>query len=560
MAARVVGLDIGTFAVRAAEMTVGTDAPVLNAFGQVTLPPGAVRNGEVVDTEAVGAAIRRLWAEARLSARTVVVGVANQRVIVRQAELPAMREEDMRSALQFEAQELIPIPVEDAILDFQVLEHVPGPEGEARARILLAAAQRDMVRTHLAAVERGGLTPSTVDLVPFALIRALHRPSTEFLAEAQGAEAIVSIGAGVTNVVVHEDGVPRFVRVLLVGGDDITEAIAEQLDVDLDLAEDMKRRADERSADTLVAEAGRIVGDRLNPIVDEIRGSLDFYLAQADSLPVERILVTGGASRTRGMLDHLQRTLGNTVEVGRPLASVRVGRTGLSETQLADAEPILAVPIGLALGGAPTERGARRITLLPTEVVVVREQRRQVVLVGTALAGLLILLIAVWLVRGLQVGRERDKAEEAEERTAALQREVNQLQDVTALQSDLERRQQVVRGVLADDVAWTRLLQEVAVAIPNDVWLTAFTGQKAVGIGATATAGTVTFSAMGFDQTSTARWLLRVGDVGSFTGLWVPSSTKAPGPRGLTTFTSTANLTPSARSDRATERVATGQS
>ena len=554
MATRVVGLDIGTFAVRAAEMTVGTDPPVLNAFGQVTLPPGAVRNGEVIDTEAVGAAVRRLWTEARLSARTIVIGVANQRVIVRQAELPAMTEEDMRSALQFEAQELIPIPVEDAILDFQILENVSGPEGEPRSRILLAAAQRDMVRTHLAAVERGGLTPSAVDLVPFALIRALYRPPTEFLAESAGAEAIISVGAGVTNVVVHEDGVPRFVRILLVGGEDITEAIAEQLNVDIDLAEDLKRRADERASDTLVADAGRIVADQVRPIIDEIRGSLDFYLAGADSLPVARILVTGGASRTTGLFERLQQTLGNTVEVGRALSSVRVGRTGLTEAQLADAEPILAVPIGLALGGAPTERGARRISLVPTELVAVREQRRQLILVGSAVAGLLALLILLWLYRGLQVSRERDKAEEAEERAAALQQEVDSLRDVTQLQTDLENRRTVVRGVLANDVAWTRLLQQVAVAIPNDVWLTGFNGAKAAGT----TAGTVTFNARGFDQTSTARWILRVGDVPSFTGLWVPNSTKEPGPRGLTTFTSTANLTASANADRSAQYL--GQS
>ena len=544
MATHVVGLDIGTFAVRAAEMTVGTQPPVLNAFGQVTLPPGAVRNGEVVDTEAVGAAVRRLWAEARLNARTVVVGVANQRVIVRQAELPALSEEDMRSALQFEAQELIPIPVEDAILDFQILEQVAGPEGEARARILLAAAQRDMVRTHIAAVERGGLAPTTVDLVPFALIRSLYQPSAEFFAEGRGAEAIVSVGAGVTNVVVHEDGVPRFVRILLVGGEDITEAIAEELNVDIDLAEDLKRRADERSSDTLVADAGRIVSAQVTPMVDEIRGSLDFYLAQADSLPLARILVTGGASRTRGLFDRLQQTLGNTVEEGRPLTAVRVGRTGLSEAQLADAEPILAVPIGLALGGAPTERGTRRITLVPTEVVAVREQRRQLVLAASAVAGLLALLILVWLWRGLQLSRERDKAEEAEARAAALQQEVNQLQDITGLQTDLERRQTTVRGVLADDIAWTRLLQQVAVAIPNDVWLTGFAGAKGP-------PGTVTFNAMGFDQSSTARWLLRVSEIPALNALWVPSSTKAPGPRGLTTFSSTANLTPLANSDRA---------
>src|SRR5687768_9796459 len=120
MAPRVIGLDIGTFAVRAAEVDVGGDRPTLLRFGQVTLPPGAVVNGEVEDSEAVGAALRRLWSESGFRAKQVVLGVANQRVIVRQAEVPAMSEDDMRSALRFEAQELIPIPLDEAILDFQI--------------------------------------------------------------------------------------------------------------------------------------------------------------------------------------------------------------------------------------------------------------------------------------------------------------------------------------------------------------------------------------------------------------------------------------------------------
>lgn len=543
MAPRVTGLDIGTFAVRAAELDLGSDRPTLLRFGQVTLPPGAVVSGEVEDVEAVGAAIRRLWTESGFRSRQVIVGVANQRVIVRQADVPAMDEEDMRSALRFEAQELIPIPLDEAILDFQVLETIPGEEGQATARILLAAAQRDMVRTHLAAVERGGLTATSVDLIPFALIRALAGPP-EFLPEANRASAIVCVGAGVTNVVVHEEGVPRFVRILLVGGDDITRAIAEELDVDLDLAEDLKRRADEGSDDDLEARTGVIVNQRLGSAVEEIRGSLDFYLAQPDAAQYDRVLVTGGASRTVGFMERLQQALGTPVEMARPLSMLTIGKVGLSDAQLLEGEPLVAVPVGLSMAGAPLEKGARRITLLPGEVAVVREQRRQLVLTMTAVAGLAALLLLLWLFRGMQLNEENDDADAAEAQAASLQQQVNQLRDLTALQTELSARQTAAQAVLADDVEFTRLLQEVAVAIPNDVWLTGFTGTKGI-------PGTVNFQAMGFDQTSTARWLLRIGELSSFNGLWVPSSTKAPGPGGLVTFTSSANLTDAARSDRA---------
>ena len=259
--ARPIGLDIGSFAVRAVELSIdGT--PKLVRFGQVALPRGAVRDGEIVDPEAVSAAIRRLWSEAGFRSKRVVLGVANQRVIVRQAEMPAMSEEELAAALRFEAQELIPIPIEDAILDFQVIEHLSGGDNGDRVRILLAAAQQDMIRTHVHAVEGAGLRVAMVDVIPFALVRALAQAGGDVLGSTGRAEAIVCVGAGVTNVVVHENGVPRFVRVLLVGGDDITDAIARDLDIDPDAAEDLKRRAGEPDGEENASRAAEIGASR----------------------------------------------------------------------------------------------------------------------------------------------------------------------------------------------------------------------------------------------------------------------------------------------------------
>lgn len=541
MATRVVGLDIGSFAVRAVELSLGGGQPVLERFAQVTLAPGAVRNGEVVDVGAVGSAIKRLWAQGGFRAKRAVVGVANQRVIVRQAEVPAMTEADLQAALQFEAQDLIPIPIADAILDFQVVEQIVGEEGEPRMRILLAAAQREMVRSHLAAVEAGGLAASAVDVTPFALVRALTS-SAPVLQDA-GAEAIVCIGGGVTNVVVHEQGIPRFVRVLLVGGDEITEAIARELNVDLDYAEDVKRRADAASPEEAVARAGQIVAQRLVSLVEEIRGSLDYYSAQAQSVPISRVLVTGGGSRIAGLMERLQSQLGPRVEPAHPLDGVRPG-SGVDAGQLAELEALLTVPIGLALAGE-AQKGVRRISLLPREIAAVREQRRQAVGVGAAVVGLTAVLLAVWAARSAQLGDERDQANETEAQAARLQQERDRLADSSTLAAELAQRRTQVELVLADDVAWTKLFNQIATVIPNDVWMTSFAGQKG-------TPSTVNIALQGFDHTSTARWLLRVeADVPSMTAVWVPNSTKS-GTAGATlvSFTSQAQLTPTARSTR----------
>ena len=541
MANRVVGLDLGSYAVRAVELSLGNGQPTLERFAQVTLPPGAIRDGEVVDAGAVSATIRRLWTDGGFRAKRVVVGVANQRVIVRLAEMPTMSDADLQASLQYEAQELIPIPVDDAILDFQILDDVLTNDGDPRMRVLLAAAQRDMVRNHLAAVEGAGLRADVVDVVPFAMVRALGYASNPFEFEG-GAEAVVCIGGGVTNVVVHEQGVPRFVRVLLVGGDDVTEAIARELDVPVDQAEGLKRQADIGSPDPGVARAGQVVRDRLAPLVEEVRGSLDYYLAQSQSSAIGRILVTGGGSRMPGLMERLQAQLGANVEPAHPLAGMRIGKgIGLGEAELADIEALLTVPIGLAMAGE-TRKGVRRITLVPREVAVVREQRRQAIMAGAGVAALATLLVGAWASRGGQLTSERDAAKKAEVQAQTLQTEVASLGDTISLDTELGQRRDQVKAVLATDVAWTQLFNEVATVLPSDVWLTTFSGTAS---------GGVNFSAKGFDQTSTARWLLRMGELKSLSGLWVPTSTKSEdGTVSTVTFSSDADLTAEANSKR----------
>src|ERR1700730_13324951 len=117
-----IGLDIGSHAVRAAEVKVDGHGTTLQRYAHVDLPPGAVADGEVVDATAVGSALRRLWAEGRFTQKRVIVGVSSQRAIVRQADVPAMTEDELRSALKFEAQDLIPIPAEEALLDFSIID------------------------------------------------------------------------------------------------------------------------------------------------------------------------------------------------------------------------------------------------------------------------------------------------------------------------------------------------------------------------------------------------------------------------------------------------------
>ena len=127
--AQVVGLDIGTSAVRAAELEFGSGAPVLVAFGQVGLPPGAIVDGEVQDHSAVSDAIERLWQNGKFQSKTVVVGIAGLRAITRELDLPWVPDEDVDSAVRFQSEEVIPFPPDKTILSAQVLADNTAPDG-----------------------------------------------------------------------------------------------------------------------------------------------------------------------------------------------------------------------------------------------------------------------------------------------------------------------------------------------------------------------------------------------------------------------------------------------
>jgi type IV pilus assembly protein PilM len=344
MARNVVGLDIGTTAVRAAELSIRRGHVMLVHLGQVSLPRGAVVDGEVVDAEGVATAIRALRRRASLRPRQVVLGVANQQVVVRQVELPWMPPGELRRSLSFQAQDYLPIPIEDVELDFEVLSETEGQQGQRLLRVLLVAARKEMIAGHLRAVGRAGLRPISIDLTPFALLRALAPVATL----SEGGEALIDIGARITTFVVHQNGAPRFVRILLMGGHDVTDALSARLSLEFEDAELAKLAA---SADTADDPATTdVIDTKLATFIEEVRGSLDFYAVQPDAVGLERVTISGGGSLLKPLAERLQTALQVPVERARPLASVRVGRLGLDPDQLAELEPLSAIPVGLALG------------------------------------------------------------------------------------------------------------------------------------------------------------------------------------------------------------------
>ena len=341
-----IGLDVGSTAVRAAELTEGSPPTVVRA-AQVPLPGGAVENGEVREVEAVSEALRELWTRGGFKSRKVWMGVGNQRVVVREIALPTMPEKELRQSLGFQVQEFIPMPVDEAVLDYHLIEELE-IDGRQMLRLLLVAAQKVMVDTLVASATNAKLEPMGLDLVPFAMVRAVGATGAGMELERTGGEAVVDVGAHVTNIVVHASGETRFVRILPSGGRDITVAIARGLSVDDEVAERLKRGEIVDDVDVTPEQALQVAMQRATQFVDEIRSSLEFYTAQTQGARIDRLLVSGGGSKLEGFIGILSQRIPVTVEPGRVFSKVG-SQLSLSEDAQAEAEPVLATAVGLAI-------------------------------------------------------------------------------------------------------------------------------------------------------------------------------------------------------------------
>ena len=345
-----IGLDIGSTAVRAAELSAGSTPTVIRA-AQVPLAPGAVENGEVREPEAVAEALRQLWQQGGFKSRQVFLGVGNQRVVVREIALPYLPEKELRASLGFQVQEFIPMSVDEAVLDYDPIGEFE-QDDRRMLRMLLVAAQRVMVDQIVASVTAAKLEPMGLDLVPFALVRAVGTPDVTLDLEETGDEAVIDIGSHVTNIVVHARGTTRFVRILPSGGRDITVAIARAVGIEDDAAERLKRGLDlEDEPEGPAPEDVREVAlQRAGSFVDEIRSSLEFYTAQTRDARIGRVLITGGGSRLEGLLDLMRQRIPVPVDTGRVFEHVP-SQLALSEAATAEAEPVLAIAVGLAIEG-----------------------------------------------------------------------------------------------------------------------------------------------------------------------------------------------------------------
>ena len=359
----IVGLDIEAGSLAATEVRVN-GAPRVTGAGVMDLPSGIVREGEVTDTDALADALKTLFGENKLS-KSVRLGVANQRVVVRTLRFPAIEASgELDAAIRFQAQDHIPMPLEQAVLEYQVVGRSTTDDGEASIDVIVVAARREMISPLVGAMRKAGLQPLGIDLSAFALIRALAPelstiapgavPSYEDRMSGPEGGAEISTPAtllcnlgDVTNLAVARGSVCLFTRVSPFGVEGIAQRLAERRGLTLSHARQWLAHvglADpvetiEGDPET-VAAARDVLGEGASKLVDELRLSLEYHGAQEGALPVETVVACGSGTTIPGLLERVERELGLRVSAPHPEALAHLDAASTAR---------LTLPYGLAI-------------------------------------------------------------------------------------------------------------------------------------------------------------------------------------------------------------------
>ena len=300
MSGSIIGVEVAEVSIRAVEVTRGRN-PVLLRAGEVLLPPGAARDSEVLDADAVALGLSQLWAQAGFRRRKVVLSVANRRLLVREYTAPNLPAKQLRAALPFEVEDLLPVPADRAVIDFYPLSI----ENQS-AKGLLVAGAAEGIEGLIAALAKANLWVETVDLLPFGLARAVAR----VIPDGSGPVAVASVGEHTTSFAVVVDGIPRYVRIVPV---DVLPGLHALIAAEGGFDEAGPGSTSRRVLPTAAVAAH---DPSIRDLVGRIRETLEFCARSAEAISPGQLLLTGSL----GLVPEVLATLSGGINIDvRPL-------------------------------------------------------------------------------------------------------------------------------------------------------------------------------------------------------------------------------------------------
>jgi type IV pilus assembly protein PilM len=338
-----VGLDIGSSAVKAVELKPAGQGYKVTAFGSEPVPPDSIVDGAIIDAAAVSDAVRRLFDGCGIKTKDVAASLSGNAVIVKKITLPVMTEAELAESIYWEAEQYIPFDIQDVNLDYQILDVPDAAAGKGTMDVLLVAAKKEKIADYTGVIAQAGRTAVVVDVDAFALQNAYE---VNYGIEPAGIVVLLNAGASATNINIMSGDRSVFTRDISIGGNAYTEALQKELSLPYEQADHLKRGV---PIDGVNFEEARPVLRAVSEnVMLEIQKTFDFFKATAASERIDRIMVSGGASRAEGFTEMLTERFEAPVEAFDPFKRVQFDAKRFN-ADAADVAPTVAVAVGLGL-------------------------------------------------------------------------------------------------------------------------------------------------------------------------------------------------------------------
>ena len=338
-----VGVDIGSSAIKVVELKPGGKGGneyQLTNLGLEPLPPEAIVDGAIMDSGAVIDAIQRLFTAQKIKTNDVATSVSGNAVIVKKISLPQMTTEELAESIHWEAEQYIPFDIQDVSLDYEVVE---GGGSGGNMDVLLVAVKKDKIGDYTSAISQAGKNPAIVDVDVFALQNCYE---VNYGIDAGRVVALLNVGASIMNINITKGATSIFNRDIAVGGNQYTDAIQKDLNLSFDQAEALKKGAQVEGANP----------DSLPPILQavsenialEIQKTFDFFKATSSEDRIDRIFLSGGTAKVKGLQELLADRFDAGVEMLNPFNSVTYNPRDFDPDFISDIGPSAAIAVGLA--------------------------------------------------------------------------------------------------------------------------------------------------------------------------------------------------------------------
>jgi type IV pilus assembly protein PilM len=338
----VVGLDIGSSTVKAVELKPSGKGHRVAAFAAAPVPPDAIVDGAIIDAGAVADSIRKVFEAGAFKGKDVCASLSGNAVIVKKITLPVMTATELHDSIQWEAEQYIPFDIQDVNLDYQVLDPGTGPESRGTMEVLLVAAKKEKIGDYTTVIAQAGRQAVIVDVDAFALQNAYEANYGHTPGEVT---VLLNAGASAININILQGGQSVFTRDISMGGNAYTDAVQKELDLTFESAEQLKRGVPVDGA--TFEEAQPVLRAVTENVLLEIQKTFDFFKATAASDQIDRVILSGGASRVDGFQEMLQERFNAPVESFDPFRTVAWDAKKLGDPM--ELAPTAAVAVGLAL-------------------------------------------------------------------------------------------------------------------------------------------------------------------------------------------------------------------